>query len=163
MADRVVDRRMLLRGAGVASATVIGGTALGSSAHADDRNSRDSSVTGAWVITHRDNPPAEPSTGTAVVAFADGGVFISQDIAPLAPGSLGAWSHEHGDRVKVNFWTGFPGESGSPAVALNIKALGEVHHDTISGTYTVTVHSAKNLKKVLQRGTGKFRGHRLQT
>ena len=163
MADRVVDRRMLLRGAGVAGATVIGGTALGSSAAAADRDNRDGSVTGAWVITHRDNPPAQPSPGTSVIAFADGGVFIAQDIAPFAPGGLGAWSHENGDRVKADFWTGFPSESGSPAVALNIKARGEVHHDTISGTYTFTVRSARNLKKVLQRGTGKFRGHRLET
>lgn len=158
MADRVVDRRMLLRGAGVAGATAIGGTALASSARADS----DNDVTGSWVITHRDDPPAEPETGTSVIAFAEGGVFITQDFAPVAPGGVGAWSREKGDRVKVNFWTGFPKEGGSPAVALNIKARGKVDHDSISGTYTFTVHPAKNLRKVLQRGKGKFKGHRLE-
>lgn len=158
MADSVVDRRMLLRGAGVAGATAIGGTALASPARADS----DNDVTGAWVIVHRDDPPAEPSQGTSVIAFAEGGVFITQDIAPYAPGGVGAWSRERGDRVKVNFWTGSPAGHGSPAIALNIKAQGKVERGTVSGTYTVTVHSAKNLRKVLGRGKGKFKGHRLE-
>ena len=162
MADRVVDRRMLLRGAGVAGATVIGGTALASPARAADRKPNgDNDVTGAWVIVHRDNPPAEPERATAVIAFAEGGVFITQDIAPLAAAGVGAWSREH-DKVKVDFWTGSPGEKGSPAVAIDIKASGTVDHDRISGTYTFTVHAARNLKKVLHRGSGRFRGHRLE-
>jgi hypothetical protein len=62
----------------------------------------------------------------------------------------------------VVFWTGDSGEKGSPAVAIEVKASGTVDHDKISGTYTVAVHAAKNLKKVLQRGSGKFEGHRLE-
>ncbi|HLN77960.1 MAG TPA: hypothetical protein VK204_13005 [Nocardioidaceae bacterium] len=162
MADRVVDRRMLLRGAGVAGASAIGATAWASTARAADRNRNgDNDVTGSWVIVHRDDPPAPPERATAVIAFAEGGVLITQDIAPLAAAGLGAWSREH-DKVKVDFWTGAPGEKGSPAVAIEVKARGTVDHDKMSGTYTFTVHAAKNLKKVLQRGTGKFEGHRLE-
>lgn len=163
MTDRVVDRRMLLRGAGVAGAAAIGGTALASPARAADRKRNgDNDVTGSWVIVHRDDPPAPPERATAVIAFAEGGVFVTQDIAPLSASGLGAWSREH-DKVKVNFWTGAAGEKGSPAVAIEVKASGTVDHDRISGTYTVAVHAAKNLKKVLQRGTGKFEGRRLET
>ncbi len=80
MADRVVDRRMLLRGAGVAGATAIGGTALATSAHADS----DNDVSGAWVIaTGTTRRPSRP--GHTVIAFAEGGVFIAQDIAPCRP------------------------------------------------------------------------------
>lgn len=162
MADRVVDRRMLLRGAGVAGATVIGGAALVPAAHANGDHRNGGGVTGAWVITHRDDPPNPPEATIAVVSFAEGGVFSVQDIAPLAPGGLGAWSSEHGDRFAFNFWTGFPAANGSPAAIANIRGKGEVHHDTISGTYSFTVYSAKNRRKVLQKGTGKFSGHRLE-
>jgi hypothetical protein len=103
MAENTIGRRRMLRGAGVA----VGGAAiisvgLGSPALATSKNG----VAGSWMIVHRDE--ADPTPVTAVISFADGGVFISHDISPAGPPFTGSWKRQGGHRFSATFWSGFP-------------------------------------------------------
>ncbi len=178
VSDSAVERRALLRGAGLAGAAALGATAFAPSAFADGNKHHGGSrsgVVGAWVVTHRDNPPGDTTTVTGVAAFAEGGVLVSQDIAPMTtPAAVGAWSSSDHE-VSVNFWTGgeqegdHQGGTGGPggpgghrgvAVAIHVTGTGTVSGDTISGTYSFTVYNAKTGRRLMS-GTGTFRGTRL--
>lgn len=161
----LMERRMLLRGAGVAGASLVGVAAIPAAASAhghDDHDSHDSSAIGAWFITHKDNPPGDTTPGTSVVTFAPGGVFTAQDLAPLGAAGLGAWEPDGSDRFKVLFWTGAKGETAKdPDVVIKIEVRGKVDHDKVSGTYSGTVYDAKTMK-VLVTFTGTFSGARVE-
>src|SRR5207244_5194303 len=68
-------RRQVMRGAGVvAGGVAVTGLGLASPAMADgERNS----VTGSWLVTHQNNPPADTTKILGVVSFAAGGVLIN--------------------------------------------------------------------------------------
>ena len=63
-----------LRAASVAGAAAVAGLAVTDSARADD-DEGGNSVVGAWVVTHRDDPPGPPNIGKSVVTAALGGAF----------------------------------------------------------------------------------------
>ena len=157
---KTVDRRMLLRGAGVAGATLAGVTATAGAASAHGDGGHDSGVLGSWLVTHTDDPPSN-QTGHAVVSFAAGGVLTIVEINPVEPPGAGAWS-SHGDRFKGTFWTGDPGDpkAKQPPVVVRVDLRGKVRGDHASGTYRVTVYDAKTNKQ-LDTGTGKFVGERI--
>ena len=104
-----LERRMLLRSAGVAGAALAGVAATAAPAAADggsDPSSCGPRLLGGWMITHTDDPPADPSTTRSIVTFA------VQDVAPASTGGLGAWK-SYGDYFKVTFWTGQAGTSAT--------------------------------------------------
>ncbi len=158
--SKPLERRMLLRGAGVAGASLAGVAAVPAVASAHGEDHHGSRVLGAWLITHTDNPPGDPTPVQAVTAFADGGVFISQDIAPTSTAQVGAWK-AHGDSFRVTFWTGDNGDAQQPAVRVQVRVRGTVHHDTISGTYTLTIYAA-TAQTVVGTGSGTFSGTRVR-
>lgn len=162
MNDQVLERRMLLRGAGLAGATALGGVALASPASADDHHHDDSSdVLGAWLITHMDDPPGDTTPTMAVAAFAEGGVLTTQDISPVATAGLGAWESSHHNRFKGTFWTGSPaGGPQEPAATVKVQVRGKTHDDKISGTYRLTVYDPT--QTVIFTGTGTFSGKRIE-
>ncbi|MGZ4494619.1 MAG: hypothetical protein ACXVWU_07970 [Nocardioides sp.] len=159
--SQTVDRRMLLRGAGVAGAAMMGvaATPAVASAH-DTRGSHDSNVVGSWLITHTDDPPSN-ETGHAVASFAPGGVLTEVEINPVQAPGAGAWT-SHEDRFKGTFWTGDPGDPSAKQgpVVVKVEVRGKVHGDHLSGTYRVTVYDAKSYKQ-LATVTGKVHGDRI--
>jgi hypothetical protein len=160
MDKSVIERRMLLRGAGVAGAAVVGVAAVPAvaSAQQSDHGGR---LLGAWRITHTDNPQSQNTPVVAIVTFAAGGVFTNLDINPPSPPGLGAWDSS-GDHFKVTFWQGDAGNGGSaPPIVVRVQVRGRLHDDHISGTYRVTVFSASD-NSVVARGSGVFSGSRLQ-
>lgn len=97
---RFLERRLLLRGAGVVGATAGGLSATEEVASAHGRDHRQGPL-GAWKIK-RTEPQGTELTVAAIFGFAAGGVFTGQDINPVSYTYLGAWeSHgsHHGDRV----------------------------------------------------------------
>jgi hypothetical protein len=160
MNERVLERRMLLRSAGVAGATMVGVAAV--PATADARGSvGDSRVLGSWLITHQDAPPGDTTRVLAVVGFAAGGVLTSQDVEPASPGGLGAWTG-HGDSFTGTFYIGQPAHgSKQPAVIVKVDARGRVNGGSIKGTYQFTVYDAKTHKRVTS-GHGRFSGGRIK-
>jgi len=161
MNERVLERRMLLRGAGVAGATLVGVAAVPAAAQAHDHHG-DSGVLGSWLVTHADAPPGDTTPVLAVISFAAGGVFSSLDLAPASPGGLGAWSSS-GDSVTATFYIGAPAEGPKqPAVVIKVVATAMVQGDRVSGTYKLTVYNAKT-KKRLTSGHGTFSGNRIRT
>jgi hypothetical protein len=160
MDKSVIERRTLLRGAGVAGAAVVGVAAVPAVASAQ-QNDHGSRLLGAWMITHTDNPQSQNTPVVAIVTFAAGGVVTNLDINPPSPPGLGAWESS-GDRFKVTFWQGDAGNGGSaPPIVVRVQVRGRLHGDHISGTYRVTVFSASD-NSVLARGSGVFTGNRLQ-
>jgi hypothetical protein len=160
---KTVDRRMLLRGAGVAGASLAGvaATAGAASAHGGGDHGR-TGVVGSWLITHTDDPPSN-QVGHTVVSFALGGVFTAVEINPVEPPGAGAWS-AYRDRFKVTFWTGDPGDPAAkqPPAVVKVDVRGKVQGDHIAGTYRVTVYDAKTNQQV-GTGSGKFAGDRVTT
>jgi len=156
-----LERRMLLRGAGVAGAAIAGVGAVPGSAAADGGDDESSGrLLGAWLITHTDDPPADPSTGRAVVTFAPGGAFAVQDFAPVSTGGLGAWKG-YGDWFKVTFWSGQAGDTPQDhGVAIKVRVRGSRSYDSISGTYRVKVYDAVT-HALVGSNTGTFTGERL--
>lgn len=166
MDDRILERRMLLRGAGLAGATALGGMALASPAAADDDHDHDkrhgSRVLGAWLITRQDDPPGDPAKVMGVVTFAEGGAFANQDIDPISPTGLGAWEAHGRSRFTVNFWGGAPtGPPPEPGIVFNVMVRGRVHDDEISGSYTVTAFQAGSMDE-MGEFTGSFTGERIE-
>jgi hypothetical protein len=171
MTNETVERRLLLRGAGLAGAAVLGSTAIAAGADAhdrdDDRDRHDhdddrSKVVGSWLITHQDDPGGNPTKVTGVASFAEGGVLANQDINPIAPTGLGAWEGHGDNRFTGNFWAGAPGGGPEePAVTLNVMIRGRVRGDMISGTYRFTVFAADGGDE-LASGTGTFEGERIE-
>lgn len=158
MTSETVDRRMLLRGAGLVGATALGGTAIASSASADGRQGGD--VTGAWLVQHRDDPGGDPTEVTGVVTFAEGGVITSRDLDPAGPPAFGAWKETGHHGFRGTFLTSFPdGEPPSADfVIAQISVRGRVRRDRIRGTYRFVVH----LSTGDVMGTGTFEGDRIQ-
>ena len=154
MIEHSLDRRVMLRGAGAAAgAAALAGVALATPAEASTTG-----VTGAWVITHQDNPPGDTTKVKGVVTFASGGVFSSLDVSPNGPPGSGAWTAD-GNHFRVTFWIGAPPDKpGAPNPAILVKVRGTVDGDRISGTYTVTIYISG---KQVSSGTGKFWGSRL--
>jgi hypothetical protein len=113
---------------------------------------------GAWQIRHTDDPPSSDS-GIAIVSFAAGGVFATEEL-PDGTLGLGTWAPD-GDGFKVLFFESQPGVDGEPGVVVKIRVHGHVRGDHISGTYRFTVRSASD-DSVVARGTGTFRGERLR-
>lgn len=153
-----VERRNVLRAAGAAGAAAVAGLALTDSAQADDGSG---DIVGAWVITHTDNPPSPPNTGKGVVTLGPGGILQNVEIAPSGGAGGGSWEALGGGAFEAVFLTGSPGTGGQPDAIVEVKPTGRVAGDRIWGTYTVSVSNA-NTGQVLFRGTGKFRGTRLE-
>jgi hypothetical protein len=157
MAENTINRRRMLRGAGVAvGGAAITSVGLGSPALATGKNG----VAGSWMIVHRDD--VDPTPVTAVISFADGGVFISHDISPAGPPFTGSWERRGGHRFRATFWSGFPGDEGpgSSGPTIRIRATGRVARDRISGTFTFTVFAPTG--EELASADGTFTGTRIE-
>jgi hypothetical protein len=157
MAENTINRRRMLRGAGVAvGGAAITSVGLGSPALATNKNG----VAGSWMIVHRDE--ADPTPVTAVISFADGGVFISHDISPAGPPFTGSWERRSGHRFRATFWSGFPGDEGpgSSGPTVRIRATGRVARDRISGAFTVTVFAPTG--EEVESADGTFTGTRIE-
>jgi hypothetical protein len=157
--DRALERRKLLRGAGVAGASVMGvAMAPAAASAADEHHSGRHRLWGAWMIAHHDDPASGGATGAAVVAFAAGGVLTVEEM-PDGTLGLGTWTcREH--RVRARFFEAEPGDSSSPAVLVDVRVRGELHHDHLSGTYRGTVRTAAD-DKVVTTFTGTFTSERI--
>jgi hypothetical protein len=159
MTARTLGRRDVLLGAGAAAGAVaLVGTGA-SPAMADDETS-DRTARGSWLISRHDNPPGDTSPVQAVVSFAGGGVFATQDIAPLAPGGLGSWAQHGRNGFRVTFWLGSAAAGGQPATTILVQVRGSVHDDSISGTYSYQVFLAAT-STVVATGSGAFTGARI--
>ena len=155
--SHALERRMLLRGAGVVGVSAVGVAAVPSAASAHD-SEHGGHLLGAWRIRHTDDPPSGAS-GLAIVTFAAGGVFATEEL-PDGTLGLGTWTAD-GDGFRVLFVESQPGAEGEPGVVVTIRVRGSVRGDHISGTYRLTVRSAAD-DSVVARGTGTFRGERLE-
>jgi hypothetical protein len=157
MDEGTMNRRGLLRGAGVASAVALAGVAGATSASA---SGNEAGPTGSWLITHQDNPPGDPTKGMAVASFTAGGVLINHDISPAGPPGTGTWAQTH-DGFKGTFWSGQPGPDGpgSPGFTVKIQIRGRVRNAMISGTYRFSVCDPTGAPA--DSGTGIFSGHRV--
>jgi hypothetical protein len=153
--SHTLERRKLLRGAGVVGISAVGAAAVPSAASAHESTH---GLLGAWRIRHTDDPPSTDS-GIAIVTFAAGGVFATEEL-PSGSLGLGTWAAD-GDKFRVLFFESQPGPDGQPGVVVTIRVRGRLRGDHISGTYRLTVRSASD-DTVVGRGTGTFRGERLQ-
>jgi hypothetical protein len=160
MDERTMNRRVVLTRAGAVGAVALAGVAGASPALASEKGNR--GVTGSWMITHKDDPPGDPTPVRGVASFAEGGVLISHDISPAGPPSTGTWAGQGNDRFKGTFWSGFPGDGGpgTPGGTFRVRVRGRVRGDKISGTYRFTVFDPTG--KEIDSGTGTFRGERIE-
>jgi hypothetical protein len=157
--DRALERRMVLRGAGVAGASVVGVAMSPIAASADQEHGGRHGLLGAWRIVHTDDPGSGGAKGTAIVAFAAGGVITVEE-TPDGTLGLGAWK-SRGQRFRARFFESQPGSSSEPGVVVEIMAHGRLHGDHISGTYHATVRGAAD-DDVVAMLTGMFTGQRLR-
>jgi hypothetical protein len=156
------ERRMLLKGAGVAGASLVGVAAAAGPASANDDHDDhdDHDLLGSWLITHSNIPAETTDPGTSVVGFAPGGLLVTQDIAPVGAAGVGTWE-SHGDgRFKATFWSGFPGEGANPGGLIKISVRGRADGDEISGSYRGKVYNAAT-HDVLTTFEGTFSGDRV--
>jgi hypothetical protein len=159
----LLERRMLLRGAGIAGASLVGVAAAAAPASAHDHHDGhddDHDLLGSWLITHSDTPPSETDPGTSVVGFAPGGLLVTQDVAPVNAAGVGTWESRGDGRYKATFWTGFPADGAQPAGLIKISVRGEVDGDETSGTYRGKVYEAKT-RALLDTFEGTFSGERI--
>ena len=153
-----VDRRMLLRGAGVAGASLAGVAATSevASAHGGHHDA-EHGILGAWRITHTDDPPSG-AVGDSIVTFSAGGVLTTEELTDGTLG-LGAWRSD-GHHFRARFFETQTGGPSEPTVNVEIRPRGHVHHDHIAGTYSVTIRTTDG--KVVGTVTGHFAGSRIR-
>jgi hypothetical protein len=156
--NKGLERRALLRGAGVAGASVVGVVAVPEVAAAQaGQDGHSDGLLGAWLVTHTDDPPSTDS-GDAIVAFSPGGVVTVEELGDGTSG-LGAWRSD-GHHLRARFFEASPGEGSDPGVVVEIRVRGRLHHDRVSGTYAATVRSDAD-GSVLTTFTGTFTGTRV--
>jgi hypothetical protein len=160
MADHVVDRRHVLRGAGVAA----GGATVGAFAFAAPASARgddEHGLSGSWLITRQDD--GTPTTVTGVLSFAGGNVVIEHDINPAGPPFTGTWARGGDRRFRATFWTGQAGQGpGQAGPTLQVRVRGQIKRGNLTATYTFTAFDPTT-GAPLQTGTGKvLSGHRIE-
>ncbi len=155
MSELTMNRRQAVRtAAGVAAGSVlVAGAGVGAAAAHDDNG-----LVGSWVVTHRNDKPAPPEVGKAVVSFIAGGVIITNGIDPVEPVGSGSWERRHNGRFVATFWSGFEAEGKNPAGTIRVQVSGRLSDDKISGTFKVTVYPKKGKSESV---TGTFNGTRL--
>jgi hypothetical protein len=160
----LLERRMLLRGAGVAGASLAGvaaGAQPASARHERERQAGRHRLLGSWLITHTDRPPSPSDPGISVVGFAPGGLLVTQDIAPVGAAGGGSWRARDNGRFRASFWSGFPGQDDGAGGLLRVSVRGRATRDRVSGAYRAKVYDAKR-QKVLDSFRGTFRGTRIR-
>ena len=160
MAQRVIDRRQVLRGAGVAA----GGAAVGAFAFAAPASANDTGsgkLAGSWLIIREDD--GSPDRVAAVLSFAGGDVMIEHDINPAGPPFTGTWQRDGDHRFRTTFWSGQAGEGpGQPGPTLQVRLRGQIKNGNLTGSYTFTAFDPAT-GAPLQSGTGKvLSGHLIQ-
>ena len=159
MAESVINRRQVLRGAGVAAGgAAVGALAFAPAASAHDTGERGPS--GSWLVVRQDD--GDPVRTTLVLSFGGGGIFISHDINPAGPPFTGTWEAD-GQRFRATFWTGQGGNGpNQPAITIRVRLRGRVNGESLTGTYTVTVFDSATGTPI-QTVTGKvLSGHPIE-
>jgi hypothetical protein len=160
MAEHVIDRRQVLRGAGVAA----GGAAVGAVAFAAPavaHDNRGGTLSGSWLITRQDDGTTSSTTG--VLSFAGGAVMVEHDINPAGPPFTGTWEGHDDRRFQATFWSGESGNApGQPGPTVRVRLRGQVRHGNLTATYAFTAFDPST-GAVVQSGTGKvLNGHRIE-
>jgi len=156
MAEHMIGRRTVLRGAGAAAVgAAVGGLGAASPAMANEGNT--ATVTGSWFITRQDT--SDPTAVKAILSFTAGGVIIAHDINPAGPPLTGTWSGT-GHSFRATMWTGEAGQGpnapGGPTIRVRVRN-GKVKDGTISATYTVAIFDPTTGNQ-LDSATGSFTG-----
>jgi hypothetical protein len=157
MSENAVGRRQALRGAGIAAGSVaVVGLGAATPAMADG----DNGLLGSWLCVRQDD--GSPDKVRLVLSFAGGGVGVAHDISPAGPPFTGTWSRQ-GRSFRGTFWSGFPGEQGPESIGptARVRLRGTLSHGTITATYRFTVFAPGSDTKVVDSGTGRLRGRRI--
>jgi hypothetical protein len=158
MTDEKLGRRRVLLGVGAAT----GGLAVSGLAMAEPAGAAEGSqLFGSYLVTRRDDPPADPNEALFVVSLAGGGVFISNDIVPAGLLGTGTWKRVAGGGFAGTFWAGESAGGPSGAFTVRVRARGHVDHNRIHGTYRFTVFDSTGLHKQAE-GSGTFKGSRIE-
>ncbi len=163
MDENVIERRHLLRNAGMVAggaATASGIGLVAAPASADDGHGHHGKrLLGSWLVDVRND---DGSMLMSVGSFAAGGVAIVHDINPAGPPFTGSWDMTDHDSWKATVWSGFPGEGGpgSAGGTIRLRLRGTVDKGRIRGSFVFVVFDAEGAE--LERGTGTFRGRRIE-
>jgi hypothetical protein len=164
MDENVIERRHLLRNAGMvaggaAAVSGLGAAAMPASADGDGHGHHGKRLLGSWLVDVRND---DGSTLVSVGSFAAGGVAIVHDINPAGPPFTGSWEMTDDDSWRATVWSGFPGEGGpgSAGGTIRLRLRGSVDKHRIRGSFVFVVFDAEGAE--LERGTGTFRGHRIE-
>jgi hypothetical protein len=120
----------------------------------------DNGLLGSWLCVRQDDGSTDKVR--LVLSFASGGVIVSHDISPAGPPFTGTWS-QRGKWFRATFWTGTAGEQGPESVGptIRVQLKGARSHGTISATYRFTVFAPGSDTQVVDSGTGKLTGRRI--
>lgn len=158
MTEGTIERRHLLRGAGLVAGGAAASTGLGAmvapaEAHGDSRGAR--RLAGSWLVDVQNDDGSEL---VSVGSFADGGVAIVHDISPAGPPFTGTWKLRGDDQWRATVWSGFPGDSGpgSAGGTVRLRLRGTVQRRSISGTFTFTAFDPTGAE--VDSGSGTFTG-----
>jgi hypothetical protein len=156
MSELTINRRQAVRtAAGVAAGSVlVAGAGVGAAA----ANDHSSGLVGSWVVTHRNNKPAPPEVGKAIVSFIAGGVIVANEFDPVGAVESGSWASRGNNRFVATLWSGFEAEGKNPAGTVRIQVSGRRSGDKVSGTFKVTVYPKKGKSESV---SGTFSGTRL--
>jgi hypothetical protein len=162
MPDELIQRRQLLRGAGIAAggAAVAGLGAVAAPAAADDDDHRHghARLAGSWLV---DVANDDGSMTVSVGSFAEGGVCVIHDIQPAGPPFTGSWKMRDKRRWRATVLSGFAGEGpGSPGPTIELRLRGELGRREISGSFTFTVTAPDGTD--IATGSGTFSGRRIE-
>jgi hypothetical protein len=168
MDDNVIERRHLLRNAGLvaggaAAVSGLGATAMPASADDDGHHGHHghhgTGLLGSWLVDVRN---ADGSTSVSILSFAAGGVAIVHDISPAGPPFTGSWESGARDSWQATVWTGFPGETGpgSPGSTIKLRLRGTVDKHRMRGSFVFASFDPEGSE--VGRGSGTFRGRRVE-
>jgi hypothetical protein len=167
MTDSAIERRHVLRNAGIIAGGAAAMAGLGAvPASADDgdddhdhhHHGQGRRLLGSWLVTRTEGDSSVVTVGS----FAVGGVAIVHDINPALPPLTGSWRMRGHDSWQATLWTGFasaggPGTAGGTA---RLRIFGRVTRRRIAGTYDVRFFDPGGTE--VSRSGGTFEGRPIE-
>jgi hypothetical protein len=159
MTDGRIDRRQILKGAGVVGvgtlAALVPATALA------DNEDQAGGVVGTWHAPHtHETGPFAGITTDGNLAFAAGGVLIAADTDQQASG-LGNWVRSGEDGFRFTFHTLVFNPNFPSGTKVKVRAQGIRRDDAIAGRFSFQIYDPAGNPIPGVAGTGRFSGSRI--
>jgi hypothetical protein len=153
-----LDRRQILKGAGVLGVGALGALAPGAALANEDQNR---GLLGSWDTVHIVEAGPFAGTKDGTFSFSPGGVLSANDVDSPATG-LGNWVRNEEDGFRFRFQQFVFDPQAPKGTKVIVTGAGTIRGETIQGRFTFKVLDPSGSMIPGLFGSGPFHGERIQ-